>query len=191
MLGIVPEEPSRQLSPPPKDAAIFYCTRKAETKHNPVQSFGITPRRGGGKARRSASPPPPPRHQQRPLGKADQEKEAAALGRPPTSSVPPHGGKNKQAPREATDAGAKCRRHPTASAAMRSPGAVLPSNGTEDGSETLAIPRLPSRNCSPRNTVTLNERKKKGIGELRYGLVGGTTARPAVRRYWWRWSGSR
>jgi hypothetical protein len=133
----VSAEPSKRC-----DLSIY---QKGENQYKSLQPFGITPRRGGGKARLIPTTAPPAAA----APKSRPRKGCAAPGRPPTSSPvrPPARRKDKsQTPREATDAGAKCRRDPTASAAVRSPGAVLPSSGTRNGPETLPIPKP---NCPP------------------------------------------
>lgn len=178
MLGIVPEEPSRQLSPS-KDAILY--PNSYQKGGNPVQRFGITPRRGGGKAR---SIPHHPRH----ATSSGRSEKPTAKRRPLRLAghqprAPPHGGKNKRLGKPRTPE----RRSGMPPAFLpRPPQCDLPAPSSlpmapRRGSETLAIPRLPYRNCSPRHTVTLKE-KRNGNGRAQVWFGGWHDGEAGVRR---------
>lgn len=184
MLGIVREEPSRQLSEP-KDA-IYLSTRKAAT--NTISGNASESRHAEAAERQGASPPP--RHQPRPLGKAGREKEALRLAGHQTRVPPPAARTTKhQTPREATDAGAKMPPRPDRARrnaiSRRRPHSAWHHERVGNAPNS-ALPRtkLPSH-----KTRLREEKGRKRERQLRCGLVGGTTASAGVRRYWW--SGSR
>ena len=157
----------------------YLTTRKAETNTNPGKRFGMTPRRGGGKARRIPTTPPPAAA----APKSRPRKGGAAPGRPPTSSParpPAARTKAKRLPREATDAGAKCRREPGRARrnaiSRRHPpfqwhqerAGNAPNSGTEPPSHAARL---------------RGKEREKENRQLRCGLVGGTTARTGLRGY--------
>jgi hypothetical protein len=119
----------------------------------------MTPRRGGGKARRIPTTPPPAAA----APKSRPRKGGAAPGRQPTSSParPPAARTKAKRLGKPLNAGAKCRRDPTAPAAMRSPGAALPSSGTKNGPETLPIPE-PNCPPTPRGYAEREGKRKTG-----------------------------